>query len=277
MQNYRNLLLNLLHNGEVILNDRSGVGTKRILDAQLKFNLSDNQIPVITCRRIDLESTVNELLWFISGSTNVNDLPEVTQKWWNRWADRNTGTLGSIYGYQLRRKLYLAYLDNEYYIEFDQLQNVIDSIKANPFGRRHIISLWDTKEMQQNCALPCCHGSMIQFFVSQAGELTCKMYQRSADTVVGLPVNIASYAILTHLIAHVTGTTAKELIWIGGDTHLYLNHEEIARQLIENAPIYNPTSILLASFDNINQVTANHIKLFGYLPNETKYNLPLNG
>lgn len=224
---YHNLLKDILDNG-VESSDRTGVGTVSVFGRQLRFNLKEG-FPLITTKKMFFNGMVDELLWFISGSTNVEDLPERTKKWWTPWA-RPDGSLGKTYGYQMRR------------LKVDQLKSVVESIKKDPYSRRHIIALWNP-EMTQDMQLPPCHGNHIQFYVRN-NTLSCSMLQRSADCFIGLPVNIASYALLTHMVAQVCDLGVGELIININDAHIYKNHlEQVKEQLTRNS--FNPPTLKL--------------------------------
>lgn len=228
MQNYLNLLENILENGTV-REDRTGVGTIGLFGTQLRFDLSEG-LPVVTTKKIHLKSVIHELLWFISGSTNIKYLNDNGVNIWNEWADEN-GELGAVYGKQWRS---WGAKDGTV---IDQLSKVIHDIKTNPYSRRHIISAWNVGELEE-MKLPPCH-LLFQFFVSE-GKLSCQMYQRSVDTFLGLPFNIASYAILTQMIAQVCDLEVGEFVWVGGDTHIYLNHREQVKEQLTREPFKLP-------------------------------------
>ncbi len=196
--------------------DRTGTGAFSTFGQQLRYNLR-NSFPLITTRAIRFDRVADELLWFISGSTNVNDLPTRTQPWWRPWANES-GDLGPIYGAQWRNAGGV-----------DQLANVIKSIKRDPDSRRHVVSAWNVSDLT-DMALPPCHA-LFQFYVS-AGALSCQVYQRSADMFLGVPANIASYALLTHMMARECKLGVGELIWVGGDCHVYSNQiDQVDEQL----------------------------------------------
>lgn len=256
MDNYLNLLSDVLHNGEP-QQDRTGTGTLSVFGRQLRFDLRDS-FPLVTTRRIFFEGVVDELLWFISGSTNAYDLPKRTQHWWLPWADEQ-GHLGPTYGYQLRRKTTV-----NRFSPVDQLADIILNIQANPSSRRHVITTWDPVLIPQ-MNLPPCHGLVIQFRVNN-DEVSCQMYQRSADIFVGLPCNIASYALLTHMIAQVCDLKAREFIWVGGDVHLYFNHIRQAKEQLLRSRRVLPQIWLDPSIKKIDDFTTDHIRLIGYNP-----------
>jgi thymidylate synthase len=208
--------------------DRTGVGTRAMFGTRMEFDLRYH-FPLLTGKKIHWKSVVEELLWFMRGETHTSTLNATI---WDEWADEN-GDCGPIYGYQWRnwgaseklRPKY-NYPNTEYEAlpvpGIDQLQNVVDSLRNNPDSRRHIVSAWNVEDVDQ-MALPPCH-LLFQFYVED-GHLDCQMYQRSCDMFLGVPFNIASYALLTHIVAHMTGLKPGRFIWIGGDTHVYLNHE----------------------------------------------------
>ena len=230
---YLNLLKKIIFTGTK-KNDRTGVGTLSLFGTRMKFSLRNNTIPLITTKRTFWRGIVEELLWFINGSTNSNLLSDKNIKIWDKngsleflksrgITDRQQGDLGPVYGFQWRH-FGAEYIDmhTDYTNQgIDQLANIIKTIKTNPTDRRIILSAWNPKA-QSKMALPPCH-ILAQFNISN-GELNCQFYQRSADMGLGVPFNIASYALLTHLIAHCTGIKAGELIHIMGDTHVYTNH-----------------------------------------------------
>lgn len=223
MQQYLNLLDHVLKNG-VKKEDRTGTGTISIFGHQMRFDLAKG-FPVLTTKKLHLRSIIYELLWFLDGNTNVKYLQENNVRIWNEWADEN-GELGPIYGYQWRS------WPNRNGEHIDQISQVIDSIKNNPNSRRHIVSAWNVGEIK-NMALPPCH-IMFQFYIAD-GKLSCQLYQRSADIFLGVPFNIASYALLTMMIAQVTGLKLGEFVHTLGDAHIYLNHlDQVKLQLTRN-------------------------------------------
>lgn len=207
--------------------DRTGTGTYGVFGRQMRFSLRDNSFPLITTKRVHFKSVAVELLWFLRGSTNVRWLQERGVTIWDEWADEN-GDLGRVYGAQWR-----SWRDPDGGT-VDQIARVIDSLKTNPSSRRHIVSAWNPAEVD-DMALPPCHA-LFQFYVSErpdgVKELSCQLYQRSADMFLGVPFNIASYALLTILIANEVGMEPGEFIWTGGDCHIYANHlEQVKKQL----------------------------------------------
>lgn len=223
MQQYLDLLDHVLKNGTK-KEDRTGTGTISVFGYQMRFDLAKG-FPVLTTKKLHLRSIIHELLWFLQGDTNVKYLQENNVRIWNEWADEN-GELGPIYGYQWRS------WPNQKGEQIDQISQIIESIKNNPNSRRHIVSAWNVGEIK-NMALPPCH-ILFQFYVAD-GKLSCQLYQRSADIFLGVPFNIASYALLTIMIAQVTGLKPGEFIHTLGDAHIYLNHlDQVKLQLSRN-------------------------------------------
>lgn len=224
MKQYLNLLQRILDEG-VEKTDRTGTGTKSVFGHQMRFAMSDG-FPLLTTKKLHLKSIIYELLWFLRGDTNVHYLQEHGVRIWNEWADAD-GNLGPVYGHQWRS--WPDYKGGT----IDQIQNVIDTIKHHPDSRRMIVSAWNPAEVDQ-MALPPCH-CLFQFYVAD-GRLSLQLYQRSADTFLGVPFNIASYALLLMMMAQVTGLEAGDFIHTTGDTHLYLNHLEQARLQLTRTP-----------------------------------------
>ncbi len=214
MKQYLNLMQKVLDEGQK-KSDRTGTGTLSIFGHQMEFDLSEG-FPLVTTKKVHLKSIVHELIWFLQGSTNISYLKENGVSIWDEWADEN-GDLGPVYGAQWR-----SWPDGNNGT-IDQIQNLIQGIKTNPDSRRHIVSAWNPALVDE-MALPPCH-SLFQFYVAD-GELSCQLYQRSADIFLGVPFNIASYALLTHMVAHVCNLKAKKFVHTFGDAHLYLNHLE---------------------------------------------------
>ena len=241
MQQYLDLLQNILDNGEV-KEDRTGTGTRSFFGHQMRFDLSQG-FPILTTKKIFFKGVVHELLWFLNGSTNNNELKNQGVHIWDEW-ETEIGDLGPIYGYQWRS---WPTTNGE---QIDQINKVIDQIKHNPDSRRIIVSAWNVADLpdetispQENVAnkkmaLAPCHA-LFQFFVS-GGKLSCQLYQRSCDTFLGLGFNIASYSLLTSMIAQQCDLKIGEFIWTGGDVHLYLNHLEQARQQLLRKPYLLP-------------------------------------
>lgn len=229
MKQYLDLLDRIISEGTK-KNDRTGTGTISIFGNQMRFNLDDG-FPLLTTKKLHLKSIIYELLWFLNGDTNVHYLQEHGVRIWNEWADEN-GELGPVYGHQWR-----AWPDYNGGT-IDQIKNVVETIRHNPDSRRMIVSAWNVAEVEK-MALPPCH-TMFQFYVAD-GRLSLQLYQRSADTFLGVPFNIASYALLLQMMAQVTGLRAGDFIHTTGDTHLYLNHIEQAKLQLTRAPRPLPT------------------------------------
>ncbi|OGA73507.1 MAG: thymidylate synthase [Betaproteobacteria bacterium RIFCSPLOWO2_12_FULL_65_14] len=223
-QRYLDLLAEVLERG-ARKSDRTGTGTLSLFGRQLRFEL-DPGFPLLTTKKLHLKSIVYELLWFLRGDTNVRWLQERGVTIWDEWADE-AGELGPVYGYQWR---HWRAPDGR---EIDQIANVIESLRKKPDSRRHIVSAWNPADVER-MALPPCHA-LFQFYVAE-GRLSCQMYQRSADLFLGVPFNIASYALLTRMVAQVTDLAPGEFVLTLGDAHLYLNHVEQAREQIARAP-----------------------------------------
>ncbi|KGI21619.1 thymidylate synthase [Hoylesella timonensis] len=224
MQPYLNLLQRILDEG-IEKTDRTGTGTKSIFGHQMRFNLEDG-FPLLTTKKLHLKSIIYELLWFLKGDTNINYLKEHGVRIWDEWADED-GNLGPVYGHQWRS--WPDYNGGT----IDQIQNVINLIKHHPDSRRMMVTAWNPAEIEQ-MALPPCH-CLFQFYVAD-GRLSLQLYQRSADTFLGVPFNIASYALLLQMMAQVTGLQVGEFIHTTGDTHLYLNHLEQAKLQLTRTP-----------------------------------------
>lgn len=217
---YEDLLRDVLDNGTK-KSDRTGTGTRSVFGRQIRYDLSDS-FPLITTKKVHTKSIIGELLWFLNGDSNVGYLQDNGISIWNEWADDN-GDLGPVYGVQWRS---WPTPDGEH---IDQITNAVEDLKNNPDSRRHIVSAWNVSEIE-NMALPPCH-LLFQFYVAD-GKLSCQLYQRSADLFLGVPFNIASYALLTHMVAQQTGLEVGEFVWTGGDCHIYDNHvEQVTEQL----------------------------------------------
>lgn len=224
MQPYLNLLQRILDEG-IEKTDRTGTGTKSIFGHQMRFNMEEG-FPLLTTKKLHLKSIIYELLWFLKGDTNINYLKEHGVRIWDEWADED-GNLGPVYGHQWRS--WPDYNGGT----IDQIQNVINLIKHHPDSRRMMVTAWNPAEIEQ-MALPPCH-CLFQFYVAD-GRLSLQLYQRSADTFLGVPFNIASYALLLQMMAQVTGLKVGEFIHTTGDTHLYLNHLEQAKLQLIRTP-----------------------------------------
>lgn len=228
MKQYLELLDHVLKNGTK-KSDRTGTGTISVFGYQMRFNLKEG-FPLMTTKKLHLKSILHELLWFISGDTNIRYLTDNGVKIWNEWADKD-GNLGPVYGYQWRS---WPTADNR---KIDQLSNVINSIKTTPDSRRHIINAWNVGEIEK-MALPPCH-ILFQFYVAD-GKLSCQLYQRSCDIFIGVPFNIASYALLTLMVAQATSLKPGEFIHTLGDAHIYLNHIEQVKLQLTREPYKLP-------------------------------------
>jgi len=232
MRQYLNLLDHVLKNG-VEKKDRTGTGTISVFGYQMRFNLEDG-FPAMTTKKLHLKSVIHELLWFISGDTNIKYLTDNGVKIWNEWADKE-GNLGPVYGYQWRS---WPASDGR---KIDQLSNVISSIKKSPYSRRHIVNAWNVGDLEK-MALPPCH-ILFQFYAAE-GKLSCQLYQRSCDIFLGVPFNIASYSLLTLMIAQVTGLKPGEFVHTLGDAHIYLNHIDQVKLQLTREPFHLPTMII---------------------------------
>ena len=224
MQQYLDLVQHILDHGTP-KTDRTGTGTVSIFGHQLRFDLRAG-FPLVTTKKVHLKSIIHELLWFLRGDTNVRYLQENGVRIWDEWADEN-GELGPVYGKQWRS---WPRPDGTH---IDQMAEVVRQLKATPDSRRILVSAWNVAELDQMRLMPC--HALFQFYVAD-GRLSCQLYQRSADVFLGVPFNIASYALLTLMVAQVTGLQPGEFIWTGGDTHLYSNHLEQARLQLTRAP-----------------------------------------
>jgi thymidylate synthase len=225
MQPYLDLVRNVLIDGEPRA-DRTGVGTRSIFGHQLRFDLAKG-FPLLTNRKIHTRSIIHELLWFIRGETNISYLKEHNVRIWDEWADEQ-GNLGPVYGKQWR-----AWEGPDGKV-IDQLKGVIEQIRNNPQSRRLVVSAWNVGDLPRMALAPC--HVMFQFYVSGSGRLSCQLYQRSADLFLGVPFNIASYSLLTHMIAQVTDLQPGDFIHTLGDAHLYENHLDQARELLDREP-----------------------------------------
>jgi thymidylate synthase len=213
--------------------DRTGTGTRSVFGYQMRFNLQEG-FPLLTTKKLHIKSIVHELIWFLAGSTNIAYLKEHGVKIWDEWADAN-GDLGPIYGYQWRS---WPTPSGEH---IDQITQVVDQIKNTPDSRRLIVSAWNVADIPQ-MKLPPCHA-FFQFYVAD-GKLSCQLYQRSADIFLGVPFNIASYALLTHMVAQQTGLEVGDFIWTGGDCHLYSNHLDQVKEQLSRTPDTLPTLVI---------------------------------
>ena len=254
MKTYLNLLQNVLESG-TYRDDRTGTGTYSIFGAQARFSLVPN-FPLLTTKKLHLRSIIHELLWFISGDTNIKYLKENKVSIWDEWADEN-GDLGRVYGAQWRD---WAAPGGE---RVDQLAEVIEAIQNNPDSRRHIVCAWNPGEVQ-HMALPPCHA-LFQFYVAN-GELSCQLYQRSADIFLGVPFNIASYALLTMMVAQVCDLKPKDFIHTFGDLHLYANHLDQAREQLSRVPRPQPQMKINPEVKKIDEFRYDDFELQNYHP-----------
>lgn len=254
MNTYLKLVKEILDSGSD-KGDRTGTGTISLFGRQIRFDLEEG-FPLLTTKKVHFKSITHELLWFLRGDSNVKYLQENGVSIWDEWADEN-GELGPVYGVQWRS------WQNSDGKTIDQITNVIESIKKNPNSRRHVVSAWNVAEIE-NMNLPPCH-ILFQFYVNN-GELSCQLYQRSADAFLGVPFNIASYALLTHMIAQVTGLKAKEFIHTFGDVHLYKNHIEQAKLQLSREPRKLPEIKLNPEIENIFDFKYEDISLENYNP-----------
>lgn len=228
MKQYLDLLETVLQNG-VEKRDRTGTGAISIFGHQMRFNLAEG-FPVLTTKKLHLKSIIHELLWFLTGNTNVKYLQDNGVRIWNEWAG-DDGELGPVYGYQWRS---WPTPDGRH---IDQIRNVVDGLKNNPDSRRHVVSAWNVGEIDK-MKLPPCH-ILFQFYVAD-GKLSCQLYQRSCDVFLGVPFNIASYSLLTMMMAQVTGYEPGDFVWTGGDVHIYTNHLEQVKLQLSRQPIALP-------------------------------------
>ena len=254
MRQYLELLQKIMDTG-VVKHDRTGVGTKSIFGHQMRFDLSEG-FPLLTTKKVHLKSIIYELLWFISGDTNVRRLQEHNVTIWDEWADEN-GELGPVYGHQWRS---WPAPDGR---TIDQLSDVVRTIRENPDSRRMIVTAWNPGEIDR-MALPPCH-CLFQFYVAE-GKLSCQLYQRSADTFLGVPFNIASYALLTMMIAQCCGLVPGEFIHTTGDTHIYLNHFDQVREQLSREPRRLPVMRLNPEVKSVFDFRYEDFALEGYDP-----------
>jgi thymidylate synthase len=252
MREYHNLMKHILDSG-VDKEDRTGTGTRSVFGHQMRFNLDDG-FPLITTKKLHLKSIIHELLWFLKGETNIAYLKEHKVRIWDEWADED-GNLGPVYGSQWR-----SWKGAEGRT-VDQITQVIDQIKKNPDSRRLIVSAWNVAEIDK-MALPPCHA-FFQFYVAQ-GKLSCQLYQRSADVFLGVPFNIASYALLTMMVAQVCSLKLGDFVHTLGDAHLYKNHFEQAKLQLSRQEYPLPQMKIDSSIKNIFDFKFEHFELVGY-------------
>ena len=254
MQQYLDLLRHVKDNG-IVRSDRTGTGTKSVFGWQMRFDLAAG-FPLLTTKKLHTRSIIHELLWFIKGDTNIDYLQNNGVSIWNEWADEE-GNLGPVYGQQWRR-----WQTPENGCVIDQLGDVVEAIKSTPESRRLIVSAWNPSDVP-DMALPPCH-CLFQFHVA-GGRLSCQLYQRSADIFLGVPFNIASYALLTHMIAHVASLQVGDFVHTLGDAHLYLNHSEQAELQLSRKPGSLPKLALIDPPDTLDEFGFDHFKIKGYV------------
>lgn len=255
MKQYQELLKHILEHG-TDKSDRTGTGTRSVFGYQMRFDLSNGEFPLLTTKKLHLKSIIYELLWFLKGDINVHYLQEHGVRIWNEWADAD-GSLGHIYGYQWR-----SWPDYDGG-HVDQIAEAVETIKHNPDSRRIIVSAWNVADLPQ-MNLPPCHA-FFQFYVAD-GKLSLQLYQRSADCFLGVPFNIASYALLLMMMAQVTGLKPGEFVHTLGDAHIYNNHFEQVKQLLERTPRQLPRMILNEDVKSIFDFQYEDFKLEGYDP-----------
>ena len=254
MRQYLDLMQHILSHG-ARKHDRTGTGTLSIFGAQLRFDLNAG-FPLLTTKKVHLKSIVHELLWFLKGETNVKYLQDNGVTIWNEWADAN-GELGPVYGYQWRS---WPAADGRH---IDQISQVLEQIRKNPDSRRMIVSAWNVADLDKMALMPC--HAFFQFYVA-GGKLSCQLYQRSADIFLGVPFNIASYALLTMMIAQVCGLGLGDFVHTFGDTHLYLNHLDQAREQLSRQPRKLPVMLISPGVKNLFDFKYEDFTLEGYDP-----------
>lgn len=252
MESYLSLMRHILDNG-VKKEDRTGTGTLSIFGHQMRFNLAEG-FPLVTTKKLHLRSIIHELLWFLSGDTNIKYLQDNKVTIWDEWADEN-GSIGPGYGYQWRS---WPKRDGTH---IDQISQVIEQIKNNPDSRRLIVSAWNVEDIE-DMALPPCHA-LFQFYVAD-GKLSCQLYQRSCDLFLGVPFNIASYVLLTYMVAQQCGLEVGDFIWTGGDVHLYSNHLEQADLQLTREPYPLPKLVIRRKPDSIFDYKFEDFEIVGY-------------
>ncbi|MDJ0321243.1 thymidylate synthase [Pseudarthrobacter sp. PS3-L1] len=249
---YEDLLRDVLANGSH-KSDRTGTGTTSVFGRQIRFDLAQ-AFPLVTTKRVHFKSVAAELLWFLRGDSNVAWMQEQGVTIWNEWADAD-GELGPVYGVQWRS---WPTPDGGH---VDQIAEVVENLKSSPDSRRHIVSAWNVSELK-NMALPPCHA-LFQFYVAN-GKLSCQLYQRSADMFLGVPFNIASYALLTHMVAQQAGLEVGEFVWTGGDVHIYENHMDQVLKQLDREPYPSPQLKILRKPASIFDYTLADFEVVGY-------------
>ena len=252
MKQYHDLLKHILKNGKK-KSDRTGTGTLGVFGYQMRFDLTKG-FPCLTTKKLHLRSIIYELLWFLKGESNIKYLKDNKVRIWDEWADEK-GDLGPVYGVQWRK------WEDKNGNLLDQIKNLIFDIKNNPYSRRHIVSAWNVGDLN-NMALPPCH-TMFQFYVNE-NKLSCQLYQRSADVFLGVPFNIASYALLTMMISHVCGLKYGDFVHTFGDVHLYLNHLDQAKLQLTRKPYLLPEMKINKKVSNIFSFQYDDFKLIDY-------------
>ena len=252
MRQYLDFLRHIRQHG-ALKDDRTGTGTLSVFGHQMRFDLADG-FPLVTTKKLHLRSIIHELLWFLSGDTNVRYLREHGVSIWDEWADGD-GNLGPVYGRQWRS---WPTADGR---NIDQLARVVEQLNSNPNSRRIIVSAWNVGELDEMALLPC--HALFQFYVA-GGRLSCQLYQRSADALLGVPFNIASYALLTHMLAQQCGLDPGEFIWTGGDCHLYLNHREQADLQLTRAPFSLPRLSIRRKPPSLFEYAFEDFEILGY-------------
>ncbi|QOH79350.1 thymidylate synthase [Plesiomonas shigelloides] len=254
MQQYQDLMRKILAEG-ASKDDRTGTGTRSIFGHQMRFDLSKG-FPLVTTKRCHLRSIIHELLWFLKGDTNIGYLHDHNVSIWDEWADEN-GDLGPVYGKQWRA---WGVADGR---TIDQLSTVVQQLKQDPDSRRIIVSAWNVGELDQMALMPC--HALFQFYVAN-GKLSCQLYQRSCDVFLGLPFNIASYALLTHMLAQQCDLEVGDFVWTGGDTHLYMNHMEQTELLLSREPRALPQLVIKRKPASIFDYQFEDFEIVGYDP-----------
>jgi thymidylate synthase len=254
MQQYHSLLKHILETGTQ-KTDRTGTGTTSVFGYQMRFNLNDG-FPMVTTKKVHLKSIIHELLWFINGDTNIKYLTDNGVKIWDEWADEN-GDLGPVYGKQWR-----SWTTRDGKV-IDQLKEVIETLKKSPDSRRIIVSAWNVGELSEMALMPC--HALFQFYVAD-NKLSCQLYQRSADVFLGVPFNIASYALLTMMIAQVCDLEVGDFVWTGGDTHIYSNHYEQVNTQLAREPRALPTMKINPDVKDIFSFKYEDFELLNYEP-----------
>ncbi len=252
MKPYHDLCRHILENGEE-KSDRTGVGTLSVFGYQMRFNLQEG-FPMVTTKKLHLKSIIYELLWFLNGDTNIKYLKDQGVSIWDEWANEQ-GELGPVYGYQWRS------WPGRDGVKIDQISNLIEQIRSKPDSRRHMVTAWNPADIDR-MSLPPCHA-LFQFYVSK-GKLSCQLYQRSCDTFLGLPFNIASYALLTHMVAQQCDLEAGDFIWTGGDVHIYKNHVDQVNLQLSREPFPLPQLKIKRKPDSIFEYQFEDFEILNY-------------